>query len=365
MGGCDLSFRSSAVRLRVFVTLALLIAGLAVLLDAPARAQEDRQTETFALDSFDAIHLRGSGNVTIETGSPPSIEVSADRRAMGFIEVSVEDGVLDAGFAASLVFDVAGFGSIDYLITTPSLSSLEVDGPLNVTIHGLTADALALDLSAAAKLEIHDLQASTLAARLDLASSARVAGTVDGQTVTLSNTSTWDAAELDSATASVTAETASEATVRVRESLTGSVSTVATLRYISEAAEVDVESSTLGSVEDLPFTPLPDAATPIPVATPNAEATPATAAAPMQVNVEIREFAFQPPVVEVAVGGSVTWTNHDRFPHDVAQLPAGSGFSSPQLGDGESFTQTFDTPGVIDYFCPLHPTMTGQVIVHE
>lgn len=106
-----------------------------------------------------------------------------------------------------------------------------------------------------------------------------------------------------------------------------------------------------------------------PVATeaaPAADTTPAAAdaapAAAVDTPVDIRDFAFNPNPVEIAAGGSVTWTNQDAVPHtatgvDRAVLQSGT------IQPGASFTQEFDTPGTFDYFCEFHGNMKGQVIV--
>lgn len=90
-----------------------------------------------------------------------------------------------------------------------------------------------------------------------------------------------------------------------------------------------------------------------------ADAAPAAAA---DTPVDIRDFAFNPNPVEIAAGGSVTWTNQDAVPHtatgvDRAVLQSGT------IQPGASFTQVFDTPGTFDYFCEFHGNMKGQVIV--
>ena len=317
-----------------------------------ANAQDDVETETFELGSFDSIRLQGAGDVVIQIGETPSVEVTADRRAMGFIEVSVENGVLSAGFPASLVFDVAGFSPITYLITTPSVSEIHLNGPFAATMDGLQADVLQLGLTTAATLTVTGLQASTLTAKLDLASTATLAGSVQTQVVEVVNAATYNAADLDSSNAQVTASQASTATVRVRESLTGSVSTLSTLNYLGENVTVDVDTSLLSSVEQLPFVALP--ATPV--------ASPA-AAAPATVDVAISQFLFEPATVEVAAGGTVTWTNLDALAHDVSQLPPGSGFKSPLIPKDGTYSFSFNETGTFDYYCPSHPIMFGQVVV--
>jgi plastocyanin len=58
-------------------------------------------------------------------------------------------------------------------------------------------------------------------------------------------------------------------------------------------------------------------------------------------------------------GTRVTWTNRDTLAHTVT----GSGFASGNLGQGQTFSYTFDIPGDYSYTCSLHPTMRGQVTV--
>jgi plastocyanin len=93
--------------------------------------------------------------------------------------------------------------------------------------------------------------------------------------------------------------------------------------------------------------------------------TAAQEAAPAAANgepVEIKGFAFNPPTIEVPVGGSITWTNDDTTPHtatakDRAILQSGA------IAPGTSFTQTFNTPGTYEYFCEFHPNMHGTIVV--
>ena len=93
------------------------------------------------------------------------------------------------------------------------------------------------------------------------------------------------------------------------------------------------------------------------------EAAPATADASADATaVTIQDFAFNPPTVEIPVGGSVTWTNQDNAPHTATGLDRDA-LQSGTLPSGESYTQTFDTAGTYEYFCEFHPNMEGSVIV--
>ena len=75
-----------------------------------------------------------------------------------------------------------------------------------------------------------------------------------------------------------------------------------------------------------------------------------------------KSYRFDPEVIEVDRGTTVTWTNNDDFPHNVHLLD-GSDREEP-LPVGGSATITFEDPGRVAYECSLHPQqMQGTVIV--
>ena len=104
-----------------------------------------------------------------------------------------------------------------------------------------------------------------------------------------------------------------------------------------------------------------------PAATPTATAT-AAPTSPPGVAVTIQNFGFNPQVITVPAGTTVTWTNLDAVQHQVANSAtntAGPGqiFQSKILGKGDTYSYTFDTPGSYRYYCVIHPYMWGIVNV--
>jgi nitrite reductase (NO-forming) len=79
------------------------------------------------------------------------------------------------------------------------------------------------------------------------------------------------------------------------------------------------------------------------------------------------EVFYDPTSAEVKTSTTITWTNDDTLPHTVTSGNADTGpsgeFDSGVLMGSGSFTHTFDKAGSFDYYCALHPYMTGQVIV--
>ncbi len=79
--------------------------------------------------------------------------------------------------------------------------------------------------------------------------------------------------------------------------------------------------------------------------------------------ITIKDFMFTPRNLTIPVGSKVTWTNMDEEPHKVAE--ANSSFTSQPLDTNEGFTYEFKTPGKYEYFCTVHPRMTGTIIVEN
>src|ERR1700749_239442 len=79
-----------------------------------------------------------------------------------------------------------------------------------------------------------------------------------------------------------------------------------------------------------------------------------------ETTVSIDNFTFSPASITVKVGDAVTWTNRDDIPHTI--VSAGK-FRSKALDTDNSFSFTFTAVGDYQYFCSLHPHMTGTIKV--
>ncbi|WP_166366347.1 cupredoxin domain-containing protein [Pseudomonas akapageensis] len=80
-----------------------------------------------------------------------------------------------------------------------------------------------------------------------------------------------------------------------------------------------------------------------------------------EVEVDIKAFMYGPRELKIAPGTKVTWVNDDQVPHTVAETH--KVFRSGALDTNERFSYVFDTPGVYEYFCALHPQMIGKITV--
>ncbi|MDA4111392.1 MAG: plastocyanin/azurin family copper-binding protein [Thaumarchaeota archaeon] len=82
--------------------------------------------------------------------------------------------------------------------------------------------------------------------------------------------------------------------------------------------------------------------------------------------VMISGYSFYPSSLTVARGTTVTWINMDFVVHTVTSGTEQNHtnlFDSYELSHMQSFSYTFTTPGVYQYYCDIHPGMVGTITV--
>ena len=80
--------------------------------------------------------------------------------------------------------------------------------------------------------------------------------------------------------------------------------------------------------------------------------------------IEIKDFAFNPKTLTVKSGEKVTWINRDEEPHTIVSVEKQFKKSSA-LDTDQEFTITAGAPGTYEYFCSVHPKMTGTIVVEK
>jgi plastocyanin len=119
------------------------------------------------------------------------------------------------------------------------------------------------------------------------------------------------------------------------------------------------------------------AATTPPAASPPPESSASGSAAPAsggmdhshhtgtEIGVRIDNFAFVDDAIEVRAGTTVTWVNGDGVGHTITSGgdDTPDGRFDADIPAGGTFSFTFEEAGEYPYFCDIHPTMTGLVVV--
>lgn len=80
--------------------------------------------------------------------------------------------------------------------------------------------------------------------------------------------------------------------------------------------------------------------------------------------VKIGECAFVATVTYVDPGDKVRWINDDHLPHTVTGAALSWG-TADILDRGDVVSYRFEDEGVFPYYCDLHPSMVGAVVVGD
>ncbi len=255
---------------------ALLIGLFAMAAVAPssqqALAQGEQVTVTTQVEPFISLQINGGGQATLQFGPESSVTIEGNSLIVDRLDAKVENGTLVVGSMLTSALDVTGLSDLRYTIVTPSIEEIHLAGTVDLHVDPmLTQSSLVLGLTTSAEVFIPAITADTIGGKLDLLSTAHLAGSATNLTLEVANGSELDAGELQVATADLEVTGVSKATVRVTGALTGSASDGATVSYISETVTPDMEISRFSTIEQLPFTPW---ASPVMTAAP--EGTPAT-----------------------------------------------------------------------------------------
>ncbi len=87
-----------------------------------------------------------------------------------------------------------------------------------------------------------------------------------------------------------------------------------------------------------------------------------------EVTVSIKDSSFEDRDITVKSGTKVTWVMNANFPHTVTADD--SSFDSGRMGNGDTFSFTFDIAGDFPYYCTIHggpggSGMSGTVTVTD
>jgi len=76
-----------------------------------------------------------------------------------------------------------------------------------------------------------------------------------------------------------------------------------------------------------------------------------------------RSKAVVPHVIAVPAGSTVAFPNDDPISHNLFSLSSGNAFDLGLYRKGAGKTHKFDSPGVVNVYCNVHPNMSAVVHV--
>jgi plastocyanin len=83
---------------------------------------------------------------------------------------------------------------------------------------------------------------------------------------------------------------------------------------------------------------------------------------PVNATLTNKQMNFSPSIVVLSVGGKLTFTNADPFPHNIFS-PDHEKFDTGLLAPSATQSKTFSKPGAYTLLCNLHPNMRAYLLV--
>lgn len=80
------------------------------------------------------------------------------------------------------------------------------------------------------------------------------------------------------------------------------------------------------------------------------------------IQVTVDQLQFTPSQVSAHVGDTIEWVDKGFLAHTATEK---NDKWEVAFEPGESKSIVVSNPGTIDYYCRLHPNMTGQIIVKD
>jgi hypothetical protein len=185
-------------------------------------------TQQRGVDAFHSIDLRGAAKISVLVGPATSVVVTGPADALEKFDTRVQNGMLILESHRKLAWLGGNDANYELRITTPSLHAFAINGAGDVTINGVTGDALAIAVQGAGKLE--------------------ASGEVKALNARINGAGDMDLSHLLASDASLVVNGAGNLTAQVTGSLDAKVNGVGNITYSGNPQKVDSSINGVGNI---------------------------------------------------------------------------------------------------------------------
>ncbi len=209
-----------------------------------------QNTETRDLSSFRSLDASGSFDITLVRSDQNRIEIQSQQVAVKDIITQVVGGRLKVHYTKRV--NRLRKKHTDITLYYNYLDNIELSASAEVmSADPLVVDQLDLDLSSGADLQL-EIKTNTLEVNMSSGADMQLSGQCRYQNIDLSSGAHYKALQLQSDAADVDLSSGSLAKIRIKSKLIADSSSGATLRYLGKPAQINVHSSSGGTIKQLP-----------------------------------------------------------------------------------------------------------------
>lgn len=238
------------------IALSLLLTGCGGIFDfvrngKTIRASNTLMSETREVSGFTGIDMRTVGRVVLSQDGTESLALHGPDNVVPLIKTSVQNGVLVIEMEDDIfVTDLHDAKVLTITIGVKNLDALTVSGVADVTMDGLAASRLKVDISGAGKIVLSGLSLDSLSLTLSGVGDVELEGEADSAEIDLTGAGNVQASGLKLRTADVSLTGLGSATVWVTDMLTGSITGAGNIEYYGNP-QTDLENTGLGAFKSL------------------------------------------------------------------------------------------------------------------
>lgn len=163
-------------------------------------------SRTYQVGVFDRLEVAGPYEVTVATGTAPSVRATGSEKAIERMVVEVKDGTLEihSKKANGFSFGSSRRGKVRLTVTVPSLAAAEIAGSGTISVDRVSGDSFEGGVAGSGNLRLGQVQVKRL--KMEIAGSGEIkagAGRATAAEYEIAGSGDIDAAALIAETASV------------------------------------------------------------------------------------------------------------------------------------------------------------------
>lgn len=219
---------------------------------------ENLESQTREVSDFDGIILKSYGELFVTQGDRESLTIDAHPNIFPTISTTVKNGKLILKMSAKswwerlklFVNNDFYIHKIVFRVVAKNLNTLTISGAGRVSASEIKTGRLSIDVSGAAVVLIHSLDAEILEVNLTGVGSVQTSGKVKQQHVTISGAGSYRGADLESQKANVINSGTGNTTIWATEELEARVSGVGNVTYYG-SPKVKYKVSGVGKISSI------------------------------------------------------------------------------------------------------------------
>ena len=189
-------------------------------------------TEERSVSGFDAISLRGVGELLIQQTGVEGLSIEAEDNVMPLIVSRVEGGTLIIGFDRdNWTASINLSQPVRFALTVRDLRSIDLPGATNVTMDGLETSRLTVTLGGVGRIRLNEVSAQELVATLSGAGDLELSGQVASAEVNLNGLGAYRAGDLRTSDTRIDVNGAAGSTIWVTDRLDVTIAGAGSVSY--------------------------------------------------------------------------------------------------------------------------------------